>query len=103
MVCLMLLFNVTSVYACDINEYGGISGSADNPPEGTQIDTKLSEYYNMPVATGTGAPYWYIASFWYTSEEMKKLPSESNNVAMPVSPFVVVAFLGMAFHVSRKI
>lgn len=103
MACLTLLFCMITVYACDVNEYGGISGSADNPPEGTRIDTKLSEYYNMPVATGAGGTYWYIESFWYTSEEMKKIPSEKNNVAMPVSPLVVVMFLGVAFYVTRKI
>lgn len=89
-----------------------------NTPNGTQINTKLSEYYNVPVATGNNCTYWYVAQSWHTSEEIADLSTKNqvnglptsdygafsnDKITMPVSPLSIVAFLGIMYYVSNRI
>lgn len=64
----------------DNKTYGGIPGNVSQPPEGTQINLLLSRYYQLPVATSENATFWYglsywnVGDYWYTAEELMKLP-----------------------------
>lgn len=113
-----------------VGTYGGISNSATNPPENTEINADLSAYYGVPVATGdNGLAYWYYVGKWYSREEVLNLPSETimygvspdetssrgsshgsdsasyelNKVAMPVTNIALLGFVAVAFLISTKI
>gem|GEM_PF-2575176 len=101
-----------------------INGSAKtidftiDSPNGTQIDIKLSEYYNIPVATGSNGTYWYVAQSWHASEKIADLstdiqryeyptsdygPFSNSKIPMKISPLLILIFMGMAYYVSKKI
>jgi len=101
-----------------------IDGSAQtidftiDPPNSTQIDIKLSEYYNIPVATGSNGTYWYVAQSWHASEEIADLstdiqryedptsdygPFSKSKVPMQINPLLIVIFIGMVYYISKKI
>lgn len=102
----------------------GINGSAQtidltiDLPKGTQIDLKLSEYYGLPVASGSNGTYWYVAQSWHTSEEIADHMTNSqmhaaprsdygafsnDMISMPVNPLLIVIFLGMMYCISKRI
>lgn len=101
-----------------------INGSAQtidftiDPPNSTQIDIKLSEYYNVPVATGSNGTYWYVAQSWHASEEIADCsrstqiygvsasdygPFSNSQIPMPISPLLMVLFIGIMYYISNRI
>lgn len=90
MVCLMSFSSVLTVSAeksSVVGKYGGVSGSADNPPEGSEIDTELSAYYDRPVASVGDVKYWYLGGWWFTTAEIMKLPGEC--MLYNISPYAL--------------
>lgn len=88
-----------------------------NMPNGTQIDTKLSEYYNIPVATSSNGTYWYVAQSWHTSEEIANLSNNTqingeptsdygtfsnDKITMSVSPLSIVTFFVILYYISNR-
>lgn len=71
------------------NQYGGISGTEDNPPRGTVIDPGLTKQYGRPTATGVCGTYWYIVGWWFNASEMTNLPSET--LLYGVSPYAITS------------
>ena len=123
----------TSGYAppgVQFTKYGGIHQDSNNPPQGTQLNSALSHYYSIPVATGHGLTYWSVGGYWFTANEMLRLPSDCikhntspyknhnngsgngndngndndglSHVPVPVSLLAFVGFVGVAFVVNKK-
>lgn len=110
----------------DNKTYGGIPGNVSQPPNGTQINLLLSRYYQLPVATSEEATFWYglsywnVGGYWFTAEELMKLPYEyiENNrlayyggttdrddwkhVPAPVSYTTLAAFACFAIVLNKK-
>ncbi|WP_370574142.1 hypothetical protein [Methanomethylovorans sp.] len=117
---LVVLVTVTPVTSETANESAQIIDLTVNPPNGTQIDKNLSEYYGMPVAEGANGTFWYVEQSWYSSEEIvnrvantqkhKVSTSDQNTfgseknylISMPVNFLVVVAFVCIAYHISKR-
>lgn len=108
------IINPVASYA--INESVQTVYFSSSLPNGTQIDIKLSEYYKVPVATGSNGTYWYVAQSWHTSKEIANLSSNiqmhgvptsdygafsSSKISMPVSHLFIVIFIGIANYISR--
>ena len=115
---LVVFVCINPVASCSINESAQAMDFITNPPNGTQIDTKLSEYYNVPVATGSNGTYWYVAQSWHTSEEITDLSTNNqvnglsasdygafsnDKITMPVSPLFIMVFLGIMYYISNRI
>lgn len=66
-------------------KYGGISGSADNPPRGTTVVESKTD--NRITATGTCGTYWYISGWWFSASEIANLPSDT--IMYGVSPYAM--------------
>jgi hypothetical protein len=123
------LSNETSVFngtSFENKTYGGIPGNVSQPPEGTQINLLLSRYYQLPVATSKEATFWYglsywnVGGYWFTAEELMKLPYEyiKNNrspyyggitndddmqhVPVPVSCITLAGFACFAIVLNKK-
>jgi len=109
---LVILVVLSAFVPANQNFYGGIAGTPDNPPAGTQIDANLTKYYGVPTATGDGKAYWFIGGWgWFNESEMMSLPSASlmydlspyaceaygcgggGGVPVPISPWVLVLFV----------
>lgn len=110
----------------DNKTYGGIPGNISQPPNCTQINLVLSRYYQLPVATSEEATFWYglsywnVGDYWFTAEELMKLPYEyiqSNRTAyyggttdrddwkhvpVPVSYISLAAFACVAIVLNTK-
>lgn len=71
------------------NQYGGISGTENNPPKGTVIDQGLTKQYGRPTAAGVCGTYWYIVGWWFNASEMANLPSET--LLYGVSPYAITS------------
>lgn len=65
------------------NKYGGISGSDNNPPNGTIVTGSEND---MITASGTCGKYWYISGWWFNASEMTNLPSDT--IMYGISPYV---------------
>jgi len=102
--------------------YGGINGSASNPPDGYAIDNELSDYYHRPVATGPGnVTYFHVGGYWFTGDELTNLPHEclmyntspyggyggnghggDGHIHVPVSPAVYIALMMVAIVLAKR-
>jgi hypothetical protein len=69
------------------SKYGGISGSENKPPKGTEISKELTEKNGRPMATGVCGTYQYIVGWWFTESEIYKLPYET--LIYGISPYAI--------------
>jgi hypothetical protein len=84
---------------------------------GTEIDRKLSEYYGIPVANGPNGTSWYVEQSWHSSEEIIDLSTDNqmhgdhasdyaefstSRVPMPLNLLLIVAFIGIAYYISKR-
>lgn len=115
-VFLVLFASINLVAASAINESVQTIGFLNNPPKNTQIDTKLSEYYNVPVASGSNGTYLYVAQSWHTPAEIVNLSTNiqiygtseysdfsNNKISMPVNPLLIAVFIGIMYCISNRI
>ena len=119
-ISVMIVFSI-SLCSANINEYNGIIGNETNPPENTIIDNNLSEYYNIPIATGNDTIYFYKYNYWYDYDDFFNLPSEvfmyneyptslgNNNkrttTEVPISSTIIIlniAIIGIVFYITKK-
>lgn len=115
---LLIFASINLVAAYIINESAQTIDFTISAPKGTQIDIKLSEYYNVPVANGINGTYWYIAQSWHTSEEIANLSTDTqmygdpksdygafsnSKIPMTISPLVIVVFIGITYYISKRI
>lgn len=114
---LVVFASINSVASYTINESAQTIDFTSDPPNGTQIDIKLSEYYNVPVATGSNGTYWYVAQSWHTSEEIANLSTNTqmygvptsdygdfsnSKIPMSISPLFIVVFIGITYYISNR-
>jgi hypothetical protein len=115
---LLVFVNINPVASDALNESVQPIDLTIDPPNNTQIDIKLSEYYGIPVANGPNGTFWYVEQSWYSSEEIVNLSTNTqmygvppsvydvfsnSKVPMPISFLFIVVFIGIAYYISKRI
>ncbi len=114
----IVFLNINVVISDTMNESAQTIDISIVPPNGTQIDLELSEYYNIPVATGINGTFWYVAQSWHTSEEIVNISTNiqmdggtisdydafnDSKIPMPINLLLIVGLIGIMYYISNRI